>query len=234
MIFHTSTDPIYFEKFYPSFFKTFKKHSGPSSQFSLSYIGNPTEYLFSFCRDNNIQLTIENKTLDDIVDNFKKSLDDCYGYYAINRWCTIPNFNQPVFVSDVDVFAINDIDINSIKDILNDYDVVNITRLKPNGTHGGMANIVLSEKICNEVAEVSKKILESNSIKWDLDVLVKEYIYKTFKIYEINNKVLDITKKSYKRESLDHWLILSKGGRNADLKIQRTNDFLLNNGKEIL
>lgn len=234
MIFHNSVDPIYFEKFYPAFLNTFKKYTPDSCYFSLNYVGIATDHLFNFCKQNNISLTVENLTFDDINNYYNVSLDDSYGYYAINRWCTIPTTDQSVFVSDVDIFAINEIDVDQIKDILTQYDAVNITRVKPNGLHGGMASIVLSEKICYDVKKKSKEILNLNPLRWDLDVLVREYIYKTFKIYEINNKVLDITKKSHKKEILDQWLILSKGGRNTDLKIERINEFLSNNNRNVI
>lgn len=211
MIFHTVCDQLYFDRFYNDFYNSIKLNA-PSAQFSLNLVDSRNSSIEQFCDENGILLTMENRSLDDLRNLFPTAAEnDLLGYYPLCRWGSIPEIGENVCVCDVDIQAINPIDIAMIENLLTTYDVVNITRTKPNGETGGMMLICLSSRIVHLVNTFTidhKRNITSIGIAED--VKVRTYIY-TFNVCELNGKMLDVTKP--KEKSNNEWFIFSKGGQ---------------------
>jgi len=145
MIFHTTCDELYFDRFYENFWKSIKSFNAEAS-FSLNYVGPKNHKIIDFCQKNQIILSTEEITLSELQEKFCKNTDnDVLGYYPLCRWKSIPIADENIVVCDVDILAISKIDIELIDSLLEKYNAVNITRVKPNGNVGGMMLIAISK-----------------------------------------------------------------------------------------
>jgi hypothetical protein len=237
MIFHTTCDELYFYRFYESFWRSIKENN-PVANFSLNYVGSKNAEILEFCKNNNIILSTEEITLVELKNKFNLSTDnDVLGYYSLCRWKSIPVVDENVIVCDVDILAINKIDIDLVDELLNKHQVVNITRIKPNGLPGGMMSIVLSKTVTGAVKKMANDHCQllTNSIAIGEDVYVRDFIYQNLNVYELNGKVLDLSKPKYKIN--EEWFVFAKGGQgeNSVKKLKRLYDNLeiLKNNKFI-
>jgi hypothetical protein len=77
--------------------------------------------------------------------------------------------------------------------------------------------------------------LLTNSIAIGEDVHVRDFVYQNLNVYELNGKVLDLSKPKY--EINGEWLVFAKGGQgqNSVKKLKRLHDNLeiLKNNKFI-
>jgi len=201
MIFHTSADPLYIERFYQGFTESINKHCS-SVSFSLNIVGEIQE------RPKADIITEEYISLQEIKNKFNTNEKDTLGYYCLSRWLTIPSKNDHVCVCDIDILAIDKIDIKLVENLLETYQAVNLTRIKPNGNEGGMMIIFLHKEICKEIKNYALNVLKENKLTWDLDVKVREYIYANYKIKNLL-KMQEISKPSSTK--IDNpWFIFSK------------------------
>ena len=237
MVFHTTCDELYFYRFYENFWKSIRKYN-PEADFSLNYVGSKNDKIINFCKENKIILSIEETTLKDLEQKFTRSVyRDILGYYPLCRWKSIPLVDETVIVCDVDMLAIGKIDIGFIEELLKKYQAVNITRIKPDGTHGGTLLIALSTQSMISVklmAEAySQSLTDEIFIGEDLDV--RNFIYESLDVYHLNNKVLDLSKPKYSYNG--EWFVFAKGGRGEHSlkKIERLTNHLeiLKNNKFI-
>lgn len=215
MIFHTVCDPIYFTRFYNDFLQSLSLNY-EDVKFSLYFVGPTNQEVIKYCQNNNVIYSSEATTLTELKHRFPNDEEkDLFGYYPLSRWFSIPNIGDNVCVCDVDLLAINKIDHELIDSLLLENDVVNITRTKPNGKTGGMMLMVLSSRILSRVNEFARSVENgSNSIGIAEDVKVRTFIYENFKIYELNGKMLDVSKPQ--ENDNGEWFVFSKGGRGED------------------
>jgi hypothetical protein len=229
MIFHTVCDPIYFKRFYNDFLQSLTANY-QDVNLSLYFVGPEDQEVVTYCQNNNVIYSSEATTLKDLKDRFPNNEEkDILGYYPLSRWFSIPNIGQNVCVCDVDLLAINKVDHELLDNLLLENDVVNITRTKPNGETGGMMLMVLSSRILSRVNEFAKSVEHgSTSIGIAEDVKVRTFIYENFKIYELNGKMLDVSKP----QDTDHgeWFVFSKGGQGED-SIKKKNKIMKFIGK---
>lgn len=228
MIFHTVCDPIYFERFYESFYFSIIRNC-KIPKLSLHYIGSPTEAFQEFIKSNFLHYSTESTTLEDLKSKYYQTQDvgNLLGFYPLARWYSIPLLNDDVCVCDVDILAINEIDTKYVSQLLEDSDVVNITRTKPNGEQGGMMLMCLSKRILKSVINFASEVAdEGERIGIAEDVRVRSYIYDNFKIVELPGKMLDVTKP--KSNDNGEWFIYSKGGQgeNSIRKKEKFENFL--------
>lgn len=212
MIFHTVCDRVYFDLFYKNFYQSLIEHYN-DAKFSLNYVDAPNQEIKEFCNLNKIYWQNEILKLDDLREKFQ-GIDDgnLLGYYPLARWSSIPLELDHVCVCDVDILAIEKIDHELIEGLLQINDVVNITRRKPDGANGGMMLLCLSKRILPDVQQFSRTLVNNlNGISIAEDTKVRRFIYENFKIFELHNKMLDLTKPKY--ESNRQWFAYSKGGQ---------------------
>lgn len=200
MIFHTATDPIYYNKFYNLYSKTIKKFY-PQSDLSLHFVGSPvpTKSYINFISNSNL-------SFEKIKKIYKCDTEQAKGFYALARWFSIPETQQDVVVSDADIIAIKTINEQRIKDLFSNHQVINITRVKKNGSEGGMAMMILRHDIIPNINQVALSVL-NNQLQWDSDVQVRTHIYNNYNVAEIpemhvfgkrsNYKTLDNTERSF-------------------------------------
>ena len=179
MIFHTAADDVYYNQFYHLYQSTIKQFY-PDNKFSLYYIGNTLlkNKKISYIQQDNI-------TSQEIENRYDVNGRDTKGYYALSRWWSMPVENEHVAVSDVDVIALKTIPQEKINNILVDYEVINITRIKKNGTEGGMNLMILHKTIVDDVNKKAKSVLNNSQLHWASDVNVREFIYTNFKVYNL-------------------------------------------------
>jgi hypothetical protein len=180
MIFHTSADPLYYENFY-KFYNESIKLFYPDSKLSFHFVGHDSNIIKSPI-DIFSQKKISKKEIEIMYNTSER---DTLGYYAISRWLSIPDIGDHVVVSDVDIVAIKSIPTNYILDIFKDYEAINITRTKKNGTEGGMAMMILRKDIISSINQKANEVLNNPTLAWDSDVQVRTFIYENFKVKEI-------------------------------------------------
>lgn len=228
MIFHTVCDPVYFDRFYKDFYSSIVENS-EDAELSLHYVGKPSKNFTEFITDSSLHYSTEPTTLEDLKIKYYETSDigNLLGFYPLARWYSIPIMDKDVCVCDVDILAINKIDLEYLKKLLEEHDVVNITRTKPSGEQGGMMLMCLSKRILKSVIEFAKKVSDEGiRIGIAEDVRVRSYIYNNFKIFELSGKMLDVTKP--KIEDSGEWFIYSKGGQgeNSLRKKEKIENFL--------
>lgn len=203
MIFHTASDELYYSNFYDYYYKSIKLFY-PECLFSLNFVGLD----ISKVKKENINFLLhDNIDKDQIQKKFNTEGRNTLGYYALSRWNSIPERNEHVVVSDVDVVAVKSLSKNYIDEIFKNHEVINITRRKPNGLEGGMAMMIIRKDIISKINEKANQVLSNPTLAWDSDVQVRTFIYKNFKVKEIpemhvmgkksNFKTLDDTIRSF-------------------------------------
>lgn len=228
MIFHTVCDPVYFDRFYKDFYSSIVKNS-EDAELSLHYVGKTSKNFTEFITDSSLHYSTEPTTLEDLKIKYHETTDigNLLGFYPLARWYSIPIIDKDVCVCDVDILAINKIDSRYLKKLLEEHDVVNITRTKPSGEQGGMMLMCLSKRILKSIVEFANAVSkEGVRIGIAEDVRIRSYIYNNFKIFELSGKMLDVTKP--KIEDSGEWFIYSKGGQgeNSLRKKEKIENFL--------
>jgi hypothetical protein len=215
MIFHTSADKIYFDNFFTPFVTSVKEQN-LNSKFSFNFVG--TENIDV---DKNIHYTIDPISFCNLKKRYQTDDRNTRGYYALSRWLTVPNLNDHVAVCDIDILAVNPIDANLILKTLNEYEVINITRIKPDGTEGGMMAMILRKDVCAEVYNFSNSLLKNLDLKWDTDVRVRSFLYNNFKVKNLL-QMKQLSKNS--NDFTDCWFVFAKG--DIDKKVTYLNSKL--------
>ena len=178
MIFHTATDPIYYNTFYHFYSHTIKKFY-PNCELSLHYVG------LDLPQNDNINfITNTHITFEDIKNTYESDNSNAKGFYALARWFSIPETEQNVVVSDVDIIAIKKINQEKINDLFKTNHAINITRTKKDGTEGGMAMLILRNDIIADINKVALSVLK-NKLQWDSDVQVRTHIYNNYNVAQI-------------------------------------------------
>ena len=212
MIFHCSSDRIYYEHFFKKFVYSIKKnYSNP--KISYNFVGTDLP-------DNIVTdiLQIDKISWDEIKTQYTASDREAKGYYALSRWLSIPIQNEHVAVCDVDVLAVNKIDHELIETCLQTHQVINLTRMKPKGAgEGGMMIMILHKDILNVVKKFTNNVLSTNKLIWQTDVLVRTYLYENFKVKQLL-QMEDVSKNKDLRTT-DKWFIFSKVNKFENLKI---------------
>lgn len=210
MIFHISADPFYIEKFYHNFVDSIKKYS-KNSLISLNVVGEldkyPTVDIFNQ----------EKITKQEIEQRYKTNGRDTLGYYCLSRWASIPLVDNHVCVCDIDIVAVNYLDLRYIELLIEEYKVVNLTRIKPKTKdEGGMMVIFLHKDICKEIRDYANSLLvQDEQLEWKTDVKVREYLYERFSVKNLL-KMQEIS-KSGSIKIQDPWFIFSKIGKFQNL-----------------
>lgn len=212
MIFHTACDPLYYKKFF-SIYQTSIEKNFKNPKFSLNYISDTT-----IDANNIFNLTYDKITISQIEKRFNTEGRNSLGYYAIARFLSLPDLNDHVIVSDVDIATINKIDEELILDLLKKYKVINITRKKPNGLEGGMAIMVIHKDICKDVASYANEVIKTMPLKWNTDVNVKKFLLNNYKNTSLL-KMHDISKNN-NIDNIDAWFVFSKIGQLKESKLR--------------
>jgi hypothetical protein len=201
MIFHTAADSVYYKSFYDYYSYSIKKYFN-NSKLSLHFIGNstPVNPLINYSTNHNI-------SFDKIKEKYNVDDINAKGFYALSRWLSIPNKNNNVVVSDVDIIALKYLPENNINNLLENYEVINITRTKKNGSEGGMAMMIIRQDVINEINKKAKDVLNNHKLQWDSDVQVRSFIYNNYNVAHLpemhvfgkksNYKNFDNTKRSF-------------------------------------
>jgi len=204
MIFHSSAELDFFNHFYKNFYSSVKFFH-PYDKLSFNFVGDDSDHCNPILTDINTHDKID---IESIKNKFNASNNrSAYGYYALSRWLSIPLLDDHVCVCDIDLLMCNTIPNEFYENILNKHEVINITRKKPNGGEGGMMAMILRNDICNDVKNYSNIVLQEKQLKWDLDVDVRQFLYKEFNVFNIL-KMQDISKKQYQKT--DDWFVFSK------------------------
>jgi hypothetical protein len=208
MIFHTSADKIYFDNFFTPFVNSIKKYY-PTPAISFNFVGTEQVDIGKNVYYDTIPLSFL-----DLKQKYQKDDRDTKGYYALSRWLTIPVLDDHVAVCDIDVLAVNPIDTQLILNLLNTYEVINITRTKPNGEEGGMMIMILRKDICKTVKDYSTSLLNNLNLKWDTDVNVRSFLYNNFKVKNLL-QMKQLSKKS--SDFSNCWFAFAKGNTEKKL-----------------
>jgi hypothetical protein len=211
MIFHCSSDRVYYEHFFKNFVYSIKKNYS-NSKISYNFVGTDLP--------NNIETDIlqnDTKSWDEIKTQYKASDREAKGYYALSRWLSIPIQNEHVAVCDIDVLAVNKIDKELIDNLLQTYQVINLTRIKPKSSkEGGMMIMILHKDICATIKKFSNSLLIDNKLQWMTDVMVRTFLYENYKVKDLL-QMEDISKKE-NLNSIDKWFVFSKLNKFEKLK----------------
>jgi len=204
MIFHTSANKLY----YDYFFKNYRKSVSvfyENAKFSFNYVGK--EEINELDIDHYTQDSID---YDEIKLRFNLQDDKSVrGYYCMSRWISIPIVNDHVCVSDIDVLAINKIDISLIENLLCKHKVINLTRIKPKSMiEGGMMIFFLHKDICNDIKNYAVSLLNTNKLEWATDVAVRKYLYNHYNVKDLL-KMQEISKSNSVKID-DPWFSFSK------------------------
>jgi hypothetical protein len=92
------------------------------------------------------------------------------------RWNSIPSEDEHVCVTDVDVVMVKN-DLDEILELLNEFDLVSISRNKQPKINMMMVNYISKDK-CQTVSDFAKSLMDSKDFKWDIDLEVMSHIKK--------------------------------------------------------
>jgi len=192
MIFHTAAEQVYFDLFFSNWHLSIKKF-WPGAKFSLRFIGPKSESVDKYCSDNDILITHDPITFDEINANFNmielpekdKRPKACYGYYALSRWLSMPELDENVGLTDVDVVAIRKPDMLKIDKIFSQYQQYRLPRVFVDKTRpkNMMVNFFRKD-VVRTVNQVATDILRSKRLMWCSDLGVMDYCNKNFKILD--------------------------------------------------
>ena len=205
MIFHTSADKTYYEYFYEMYYTQVKKFY-PNPVCSFNYVGTDKQ-VSDFANIDIITLDLLSEN--DFSNKFPFA--NIKGYYALSRWLSIPVKNEDVLVSDIDVLTINEIDKTLVDSLLQQHQVINITRMKPNGQEGGMMVMILRKDICEEVRKFANSLLSTETIGWATDVLVGDFLYKNYNVKNLLK--MHSVQKNQNLEGITDWFIFCKSSK---------------------
>lgn len=212
MIFHCSSDRVYYEHFFKNFVYSIKKnYSNPKISYNFVGTDLPDNIVTDYFQNDKKNWN-EIKTLHKATDREAK------GYYALSRWLSIPNENDHVAVCDIDILAVNPINHDLLEDLLKTYQVINLTRIKPKtGKEGGMMIMILHKNICDTIKKFANNLLVNNKLIWQTDVMVRTFLYENYKVKELL-QMEDISKKN-NLKNIDKWFVFSKLNKFENLKI---------------
>jgi hypothetical protein len=211
MIFHCSSDRVYYEHFFKNFVYSIKKNY-LNPKISYNFVGTDLP-------DNIVTDYFQNdkKNWNEIKTLYKATDREAKGYYALSRWLSIPEENDHVAVCDIDVLAVNKIDKELIDNLLQTYQVINLTRIKPKSSkEGGMMIMILHKDICATIKKFSNSLLIDNKLQWMTDVMVRTFLYENYKVKDLL-QMEDISKKE-NLNSIDKWFVFSKLNKFEKLK----------------
>jgi hypothetical protein len=167
--------------------------------FGHDYVANTRKYM----PDALISLVIVNQELDlcgvdadivyhdprnfqDIVAEFGTVLDrQAYGYYPISRFRWLPVTGDNVIVRDVDTLIVRPIDQDQISQLLEQYDVVNLVRRRPDGSTGGIGAFVISHRVCQDVKTLAESLLAHKKLYWTIDEEIKRWCQLNLRYTEL-------------------------------------------------
>jgi hypothetical protein len=205
MIFHCAADPVYLEKYY-ALYHTSISHYCTGAKFSLNVLGKIPA---GFTKTQLKVLTEEKTSLKKIARKYQATDERAaLGYYAFNRWISLPDTDHPLVVSDVDIAAINRIDTDLIMDLLSHHDVIQVTR-RTLDTSGGVLMFILHPRVIADVREFARDYLETMPLTWDLDLGILRHFQNTFSLAQ-TLQFREVTKNS-NLDSEPAWFIFSKG-----------------------
>lgn len=184
MIFHTACDDQYFETFYKNWFTSIRCQF-PMSKTSLHYISDGPYDMHDAALRPDIFVNQQMK-LYDIKRKYRVKMEKARGYFCMARWMTIPLLGEHVAVTDIDIKAIGNQQHELVEDLLLTHDVVNCTRLKLNGTEGGMMVVILNKEICEDIRSFAIKLLDGNELTWGLDTAIMKYIHSRYKVANLH------------------------------------------------
>jgi hypothetical protein len=192
MIFHTAAEQVYFDLFFFNWHTSIKKF-WPDARFSLRFIGPKTKSVDKYCSDNDIFITHDPITFEEINANFSqielperdKRPKACYGYYALSRWLSMPVVDDHVGLTDVDVVAIKKPNIKRINDIFSNYHQYRLPRVFIDKTRpkNMMVNFFRKD-VVSKVNQVASDLLKPSKLMWCLDLEVMDYCNKNFAILD--------------------------------------------------
>lgn len=175
MIFHTAADKNYYDYFY-KFYKKSIKNFYPTCELSIHYMGE------NLLIDSDVRyISYENTNTEKIKEAYKVDEKSALGYYCLSRWLFLPEVDDNIVVSDVDIIAIKKIAHDRFESLFREYQVINITRKKKGGTEGGMAMIAIRSDIIESVKIFARDLLKEKTLHWALDVEVRTFLYENFK-----------------------------------------------------
>lgn len=205
MIFHCAADPVYLEKYYALYHDSIK-HYCPAAEFSLNVLGKAPS---SFDKSQLKFFTEEKVSLDSVIQKYQVQDErSALGYYAFNRWISLPDADQPLVVSDVDIAAINRIDTDLITDLLCNHDVIQVTR-RTLDTSGGVLMFILHPRVISDVREFARNYLETTPLTWDLDLGMLRHFQNNFSLAQ-TLQFREVT-KNINLNAEPAWFIFSKG-----------------------
>lgn len=167
MIFHISVDKVYYDNFYEYFSKSFEKFY-PDCDLSLNFIG--TELPKNFPKK---YFTMENTPLSDISN---------LGHYVVSRWRTLPEVGEHVLMSDVDTVCVKRLNFDKIEELFREHQVINLTWKHASGREGGESGIIFRNDIVSEINSLSKKVINENNLRYDLDLDIRREILKRYNL----------------------------------------------------
>lgn len=209
MIFHTAADIHYYNYFY-KFYKTTISHFYPNAELSLHYMAE------DILVDTDVKhFSAENTNINKIQEKYNADERSALGYYCLARWLFLPEVDDNIVVSDVDIIAIKSIDQQRFDNLFEEYQVINITRTKKGGTEGGMAMIAVRSDVIKPVKLFSNNLLNSNKLQWALDVEVRTFLYENFKTIEIPE--MHVLGKKTNVDNTDRSFAIRKGNIQAKI-----------------
>lgn len=176
MIYHTAAEINYYNAFFMYWYESILKHS-PNAKISLKFVGSVPDNVLEFCQTNNISLIVDDISFEDLVKKYGKP-EKAKGYYPMSRWNSIPNVDDHVCVTDIDVVMLrNEEDL--ILDLFQENEFVSISRDKKVKINPMMVNY-LRKDICKIIKEISLSFMDSKDFKWDIDLEVMSFMKKNF------------------------------------------------------
>lgn len=205
MIFHCAADAVYIKQYFPLYYSSIKRYN-PDAKFSLNALGTGIPSMSGYRLKVFTQEPFELKAIKKL--HGVKQDRDALGFLAFNRWTSLPEVTEPLVVSDVDIAAINPVDSEFVQQTLEEYPVIQVTRITRD-TSGGVVMFILHPEIITEVREFARQYLKTTPLTWDLDLGVLNYFQKTYKICQTLN-LRAVTKNADLTDDAS-WFIYSKG-----------------------
>lgn len=183
MIYHTAAEVNYYNAFFKRWHQSIL-YVHPDAKFSLKFVGDTIDAdVIEYTKTHNIDLILDPTTPEDLINKYGSIEAGC-GYYPMARWNSIPD-SDDVCVTDVDVVLLND-HLAEITELLNEHDVVSISRLKPNDKVNLMMINYIRKDVCAKVKNVAISLMNDETFRWDIDLDVMFYIKKNLNLIYIN------------------------------------------------
>lgn len=181
MIFHTAAEENYYNYFFKNWHKSIKKIYKPCPAFSLRFVG-PTDNcdVKEYCTNNGIILDVDPITLDEIQEKYKVSAENAKGYYAVSRWISLPELDDHVCMTDIDLVQLHPLDYD-LNEKINHNNFISISRKKVNHSNK-MMFLGFNKDFISKVKELSFYTLNKKKLRWDLDTeILKLLVFGDYK-----------------------------------------------------